>query len=180
MNALIQSLTYLRIIAGPIIFMLITFFDFYGIALILFVIAGLSDYLDGFLARKYNLVSVIGSVLDPIADKILITFVIIGLALTMESSFVAFVGALILAREFWVGALRDLNARSGNTSATDVTFLAKIKTAIQLCALAGFLLGLYTGNVMVLFLSNFMLVLALIITIQTGLSYTIASLIKKI
>ena len=98
MNALIQSLTYLRIIAGPIIFMLITFFDFYGIALILFLIAGLSDYLDGFLARKYNLVSVIGSVLDPIADKILITFVIIGLALTMESSFVAFVGALILAR----------------------------------------------------------------------------------
>jgi len=180
MNALIQSLTYFRIIAGPIIFILITFFDFYGIALMLFLVAGFSDYLDGYLARKYRLVSVLGSVLDPIADKILITFVVIGLALTMDSIFVAFAGALILARELWVGALRDLNARSGDSSATEVTFLAKIKTTIQIASLSGLLLGLYTNNALIIFISNFILFLALIITIKTGLSYTIASLIKKI
>jgi phosphatidylglycerophosphate synthase len=73
-----------------------------------------------------------------------------------------------------------MNARNENSSATEVTFLAKIKTSIQLLAIAGFLLGLYTNSALIIFLSNFILFLALIITIQTGLSYTIASLIKKI
>ena len=180
MNYLIQSLTYFRIITGPILFLLIAVFNFFGLALLIFVVAAATDYFDGYLARKYNLVSVLGIVLDPIADKILITFAIIALGLALNSIYVGFVGCLILAREFWVAALRDMNARNGNSSATAVTFLAKIKTSIQLLAIAGFLLGLYSNSAIIIFLSNFILFLALIITIQTGLSYTIASLIKKI
>mgnify|MGYP006136435679 FL=1 len=180
MNYLIQSLTYFRIITGPILFLLIAVFDFFGLALLIFGVAAATDYFDGYLARKYNLVSVLGTVLDPIADKILITFAIIALGLALNSIYVGFVGCLILAREFWVAALRDMNARNGNSSATEVTFLAKIKTFIQLLAIAGFLLGLYSNSALIIFLSNFILFLALIITIQTGLSYTIASLIKKI
>ena len=180
MNYLIQSLTYFRIITGPILFLLIAVFDFFGLALLIFGVAAATDYFDGYLARKYNLVSVLGSVLDPIADKILITFAIIALGLALNSIYVGFVGCLILAREFWVAALRDMNARNENSSATEVTFLAKIKTFIQLLAIAGFLLGLYSNSALIIFLSNFILFLALIITIQTGLSYTIASLIKKI
>tara|TARA_B110000503_G_scaffold70474_1_gene109626 strand:- start:205 stop:747 length:543 start_codon:yes stop_codon:yes gene_type:complete len=180
MNYLIQSLTYFRIITGPILFLLIAVFDFFGLALLIFVVAAATDYFDGYLARKYNLVSVLGTVLDPIADKILITFAIIALGLALNSIYVGFVGCLILAREFWVAALRDMNSRNENSSATEVTFLAKIKTSIQLLAIAGFLLGLYTNSALIIFLSNFILFLALIITIQTGLSYTIASLIKKI
>ena len=180
MNYLIQSLTYFRIITGPILFLLIAVFNFFGLALLIFVVAAATDYFDGYLARKYNLVSVLGTVLDPIADKILITFAIIALGLALNSIYVGFVGCLILAREFWVAALRDMNARNENSSATEVTFLAKIKTSIQLLAIAGFLLGLYSNSAIIIFLSNFILFLALIITIQTGLSYTIASLIKKI
>ena len=118
MNNFIQFLTYFRIIAGPIIFILIVISNFYGLAFILFVLASLSDYWDGYLARKYQLVSVMGEVLDPIADKILITFVIIALAISLESSFIAFIGSIILSREFWVAALRDFNARNGNINAT--------------------------------------------------------------
>ena len=180
MNYLIQSLTYFRIITGPILFLLIAVFNFFGLALLIFVVAAATDYFDGYLARKYNLVSVLGTVLDPIADKILITFAIIALGLALNSIYVGFVGCLILAREFWVAALRDMNARNGNSFVTEVTFLAKIKTFIQLLAIAGFLLGLYSNSALIIFLSNFILFLALIITIQTGLSYTIASLIKKI
>ncbi len=178
MNYFIQFLTYLRIFIAPVIFLLITPFNFFGLALFLFVLAGISDYWDGFLARKYKLESIIGAVLDPIADKILITFVIIALSIELNSFFIGFFGGIILIREFWVGALRELNARYANQNATRVSKLAKIKTAIQFFALSGFLLGLYLNNSLVVFISNFLLFLALIITLQTGLSYTIATFKK--
>lgn len=178
MNNFIQVLTYFRIIAGPIIFFLIVVFQSYGFALSILLLASASDYWDGYLARKYSLTSVLGAVLDPIADKILITFVLIGLILALESIFIAFLGSIMLAREFWVGALRDLNARNGNEAATTVTFLAKIKTTIQLATFCWILAGLYLNSGLMIFLGNFFLFLALIITMQTGLSYTIQTFKK--
>ena len=115
MNYFIQCLTYFRILIAPIIFLLITVFDSYAWALLLFLLASLSDYWDGFLARKFNLESVVGMVLDPIADKILVTFLILALSLELTSIFIGMVGGIMLVREFWVGALRDLNARQGNS-----------------------------------------------------------------
>ena len=175
MNYFIQCLTYFRILIAPIIFLLITVFDSYAWALLLFLLASLSDYWDGFLARKFNLESVVGMVLDPIADKILVTFLILALSLELTSIFIGMVGGVMLVREFWVGALRDLNARQGNSNATQVTFLAKIKTSIQFLAFTCYLLGLAINNSLILFTANFLLFLALIITLQTGLSYTIAT-----
>ena len=171
-------LTYFRIIAGPIIFFLIVVFQSFGIALFILILASLSDYWDGYLARKYSLTSVLGAVLDPIADKILITFVLLALVLALNSIFIASLGCVILAREFWVGALRDFNARNGNETATTVTFLAKIKTTMQLLSFCWILTGLYFNNALMIFLGNFFLFLALIITMQTGLSYTIATFKK--
>ena len=175
MNNFIQILTYFRIIAGPIIFFLIVVFQSYGIALSILLLASASDYWDGYLARKYSLTSELGEILDPIADKILITFVLLALVLVLDSIFFAFLGSLILAREFWVGALRDFNARNGNEAATTVTFLAKIKTTIQLVTFCWILTGLYFNSALMIFLGNFFLFIALIITMQTGLSYTIAT-----
>ena len=175
MNYFIQFLTYFRILIAPIIFILITLFGFYGWAMLLFFIASISDYWDGFLARKYNLESMLGAVLDPIADKILITFIILALSIELSSVFVGLVGGIMLVREFWVGALRDLNARQNNTDATKVTSLAKIKTSIQFITFSSYLFGLVLNNSLVLFASNFVLFLALIITLQTGLSYTIST-----
>lgn len=178
MNFFIQCLTYSRIFISPIIFLFITILDFYGWALILFFFASISDYWDGFLARRYDLESKLGAVLDPIADKILVTFLIIGLSLELSSFFIGLCGGLILAREFWVSALRDINARNFNNEATSVTFMAKIKTSLQLFALGCYLIGLYINSAFILFLSNFIFLLALIITFQTGLSYTIATFKK--
>ena len=175
MNYFIQSLTYFRIFIAPIIFLLITFYDSYGLALFLFILASISDYWDGFLARKYKLESIIGGVLDPIADKILVTFLILALSLELSSIFIGMVGGIILVREFWVGALRDLNARQNNPDATKVTLLAKTKTLIQFIAFSSYLFGLALNNSLILFTSNFLLFLALIITLQTGLSYTMST-----
>ena len=175
MNNFIQILTYFRIIAGPIIFVLILPFQSYGLALLVLLLASASDYWDGYLARKYSLTSVLGAVLDPIADKILITFVLIALVLALDSIFIAFLGSIMLAREFWVGALRDFNARNQNEAATTVTFLAKIKTTMQLVTFCWMLTGLYFNSGLMILLGNFFLFLALIIAIQTGLSYTIAT-----
>ena len=87
MNHFIQFLTFFRIFIAPIIFLMITFGDLYSWALCLFLLASISDYWDGFLARKYNLESTIGEVLDPIADKILVTFIILALCIELSSVF---------------------------------------------------------------------------------------------
>jgi len=178
MNHFIQSLTYFRIFVAPIIFILITMFNLYGWALFLFFLASISDYWDGFLARKYRLESTFGAVLDPIADKVLATFLILALTLELSSIFIGMAGGIMLVREFWVGALRDLNARQNNSDATKVTLLAKIKTFIQFLTFSSFLLGLVLNNSLILFISNFLLFLALIITLQTGLSYTMSTFKK--
>jgi len=178
MNYFIQFLTYFRIFIAPIIFILITTFDSYGWALFLFFLASVSDYWDGFLARKYKLESIIGAVLDPVADKILVTFLILALSLKLSSIFIGLMGGLILAREFWVGALRDLNARQNKSNATRVTRLAKIKTSIQFITFSSYLFGLAINNSLILFVSNFLLFLAIIITLQTGLSYTMSTFKK--
>ena len=175
MNFFVQSLTFFRVLAAPVLFILITYFNFYGVALFLFILASSSDYWDGYLARKYNLESELGAVLDPIADKILVTFLILALAIELNSIFISFVGGLVLVREFWVGALREINARRGSQDVTKVTLLAKIKTAIQFIAFASYLTGLFLNDSLILFISNFFLFLALIATLQTGLSYTIAT-----
>jgi CDP-diacylglycerol--glycerol-3-phosphate 3-phosphatidyltransferase len=178
MNNFIQFLTYFRIISGPIIFILIVISKLYGVAFILFMLASISDYWDGYLARRYQLVSVMGEVLDPIADKILIVFLLIGLTLNFESTYIGFVTAVILAREFWVAALRDMNARNNNINATKVTFVAKIKTAIQLLAIGTYLAGLFFNSVLIIFIADFILFLALLITIKTGLEYTVLSFLN--
>ena len=178
MNYFIHFLTYFRIFIAPVIFLFITLFNFYEWALFLFFLASISDYWDGFLARKYKLESIVGEILDPIADKILAMFLILALCIELSSIFIGMVGGMMLAREFWVSALRDLNARQGKSNSTKVTYLAKLKTSIQLLTFSFYLIGLSLNHSIILFISNFLLFLALIITIQTGLSYTIGTFKK--
>ena len=132
MKLIINLLSVSRIILAFFIFGLIMQSNGYVLALFLFMFAGITDFLDGYLARKYNLTSVIGEILDPIADKILIIFLYFGLALNLSSYLIGFSGALIITREIWVSALRDFNSRTNNTNATKVIYIAKVKTTIQL------------------------------------------------
>ena len=172
----INLLTLSRVFLAGIIFLLLTSPEGYFLAFILFFVAGVTDYFDGYLARKYNLTSELGEILDPIADKILIVFVLFGLSVNLTSYFIAFMASLIITREIWVGALRDFNARQGRSGATKVIFLAKIKTTIQLFTISIYLLGLTLNNMLLILFGDMFLFLSLLITIYTGYIYTYNSL----
>ena len=169
---IINFLTISRIIIGVIIFILLAFDRNALLSFILFLFAGLTDYFDGFLARKYKLTSQFGEITDPIADKILIVFVLFGLSIHLSSYLIGFAGSIIISREIWVSALRDFNARNNNSSATKVTFLAKIKTAVQLFTIFTYLTALAFNKMLLIIFGDIFLFLSLLITIYTGYIYT--------
>ena len=173
MSLFINLITVSRMVFGAIIFVLLTRTELYWYAFILFFIASITDYFDGYLARKYNLVSQLGEILDPIADKILIVFLLFAIAVNLTSYYIGFLSAVIITREIWVGALRDYNARQQNTNATRVTFLAKIKTTIQLFTISTYLLGLAMNNMVIVLIADIMLFLSFIVTVYTGWVYTL-------
>ena len=173
MSTFINILTLSRIFFAALIFVLLISPDGYSFALILFFFAGITDYFDGYFARKYNAASQLGEILDPIADKILILFVLFGLAINLSSYLIGFIGAIIITREIWVGALRDLNARNGNSGATKVTFLAKIKTTTQLFTISIYLFGLAINSMLTIVIADIFLFISLFITLYTGLIYTL-------
>jgi len=103
-----------------------------------FVVAALTDFFDGWLARRLNATTLWGSILDPIADKVLVCGVILGLLSLGPNAAVLWPAALILFREFTVSALREVAA--GRGVSLPVTLLAKWKTTLQLVALGAELL----------------------------------------
>lgn len=168
--------TFLRILLAPIILICIQDPSLYLAALILFIFASFTDYIDGYIARKFNSVSSLGEVLDPIADKILIVFIFFGLAVNLSSYLIAFAGSIIIAREIWVGALRDLNARNSNNQATKVLFISKIKTTIQLITISIYLFGLSTNSMLMIVIADIFMFISVLITLYTGLLYTHSTL----
>ena len=172
---LLNAITLSRILCAILIYLFLFLKSHYLMALLLFGIASFSDFLDGYLARKTNSVSVLGEILDPIADKLLIVFVLIGLSINLNSFLIGFISSLIISREIWVAALRDINSRNNQSDKTKVTFLAKIKTAMQMLAILMYLLGLTINNMMILFFADIILIIALLVTLQTGLQYSIAT-----
>jgi len=103
-------------------------------AVIAFVVAAVTDFFDGWLARKLNATSVWGAILDPIGDKVLVCGAILGLMALGPQPMVLLPAGLMLFREFTVGALREVGASKGVK--LPVTQLAKWKTTLQLTALA--------------------------------------------
>ncbi len=173
---LINILTFSRILIAFLIFGLLVLEDYYLLSLILFFIAGISDYYDGFLARKYNATSQLGEILDPIADKILIVFLLFGLALNLSSNLIGFAGALIISREIWVSALRDFNSRNNNLSATKVLYIAKIKTTIQIFTIFIYLVALSFNKMLLIVIGDIFLIISVLITIYSGYIYTLNTL----
>ena len=133
-----------------------------------FVVAAVTDFLDGWLARRLDAVTVWGTILDPIGDKILVCGAIVGLMAAGAGPAFALPAGLILFREFAVSALREVGAARGLK--LPVTGLAKWKTAVQLVALAAMLgVGLVPGLPPLLPLG--LVWLATVLTVWTGIEY---------
>ncbi|HTN61466.1 MAG TPA: CDP-diacylglycerol--glycerol-3-phosphate 3-phosphatidyltransferase, partial [Devosia sp.] len=167
-------ITIARIVAIPVVIALVMTGDpnLRWAALILYVLAAASDWLDGYLARKWNQISPLGRMLDPIADKLLVGLLIAALAWDGSLSALDMIPALaILFREFFIPGLREF---LGNAQVVlKVSQLAKWKTTVQLVALAIILLEpLLPGLTLV---SDIVLWLAGILTLWTGMQYLLAS-----
>jgi CDP-diacylglycerol--glycerol-3-phosphate 3-phosphatidyltransferase len=108
------------------------------IATVIFIIASITDHIDGHLARKYNLVTDFGKLMDPLADKILVTSALIALVEFGEVS--TWMVVVIIAREFAVSGLRSIAAGDGKVIAA--SFWGKVKTTTQMIAIIGFLIKL--------------------------------------
>lgn len=108
-------------------------------ASLIFLVAGITDWLDGYLARKLDQTSVFGAFLDPVADKLMVATALIMLVdLSRVSPIIA---SVIIGREITISALREWMAQIGATQSVAVNYLGKLKTACQMVAI--FLLFLY-------------------------------------
>ena len=172
-------LTYLRIIFGPLIFVLSVFFEMYSASLVIFILCSVSDFLDGYLARKFNQESSLGKLLDPIADKILLCSTILAIILITNDYFIGLMGVIILIREFWVSGLREYTALNHIHGASDVSFLAKIKTTLQFIAIGSYLFSFSYSISLGIFISSFILFLSLLVSLKTGMTYTSKALRLK-
>jgi len=104
-----------------------------GVATVLFVLAALTDWLDGYLARTLGQTSAFGAFLDPVADKLMVAAALIVLVQLGRAD--AIVAVIIIGREITISALREWMARIGQSASVAVATVGKFKTAAQMTAI---------------------------------------------
>ena len=154
------AMTWTRIVAIPLIvgvfYLPLEPFTRNLIATVMFVVFALTDWLDGFLARRLNQMSAFGAFLDPVADKFLVCASLLVLVHLDRAD--VFVALIIIGREIAISALREWMAQIGASRSVAVHMLGKVKTTLQMVAIPfllfdGRLLGLIDtrawGNVLI-------------------------------
>ena len=130
-----NKLTLARCVMTPVFLalMVINFPHHYAAALLVFVLASLTDWLDGYIARKHNLVTNLGKFLDPLADKALTTAAYLGLMQVVNNSSIVWALFLVLIREFAVTSVRLMAAKDGVVVAASLA--GKLKTVLQMVSI---------------------------------------------
>lgn len=103
---------------------------------VIFLIASITDWFDGYLARRLNQASLFGAFLDPVADKLMIGILLVFMATDYHSALFAIPASVIIGREITVSALREWMAELGKRASVAVSYIGKIKTTMQIVALA--------------------------------------------
>ena len=164
-----NKLTLLRILLIPV-FIITMMFDFsnhYLISCLIFIIASITDALDGHIARKNNLVTDFGKFMDPLADKLLvISALICMIEVDLVSSWMVII---IVARELTVSILRAIAAADGKVIAASGG--GKLKTISQMIAIPLLLLGAQFGSSILLSIGNITILIATLLTLYSGWEY---------
>lgn len=164
-----NKLTLLRILLIPvfILVMMSNIKNHYLIACLIFVIASITDALDGHIARKNNLVTDFGKFMDPLADKLL---VISALICMIESNLVAgWMVIIIVSRELTVSILRAIAAADGKVIAASGG--GKIKTISQMLAIIILLIGENYNNILLINIGSIFILIATFFTLYSGIDY---------
>ena len=161
-----NKLTTLRMILVPV-FIVLYLLGQNIPALIVFIIASFTDYLDGHLARKNNLVTDYGKIMDPLADKLLVTSALV--CMVQTGLVPAWMVIIILAREFAITGLRSVAASKGIVIAA--AWSGKVKTVTQMIAIIFLLLNNWPFSLIGFPFATIMLWIAVIMTIYSGAEY---------
>jgi len=172
-------LTLFRVALLPVM-VLVFYLPFRGhniVAATVFALAGITDWLDGYLARRLGLTSKFGAFLDPVADKLMVAVTLFLLVASHRGDWAGIVmavtAAIIVGREISISALREWMAEIGMRSTVRVAFLGKLKTVMQMVALIVLILQ-HEKDAEALRLYHIgegLLVLAGVLTIWSGLYY---------
>ncbi len=137
------------------------------LGLIIFLLAAITDFIDGYVARKYNMITDFGKFMDPLADKLLVTAALLVLLENgLISGWVVFV---ILAREFIVTGFRTIAASKGVVIAAG--WLGKIKTVVQFMMISTLLLLNYPFEIFNWPVDRIFIALAVVLTVASGVEY---------
>lgn len=161
-----NKITLVRIFLVPVflLFMLTDFTAYNSIiAFVVFVIATLTDKIDGTIARKYNLVTDFGKFLDPIADKLLVCSALI--CLTADGTIPAWITIVIIGREFIISAFRLVCADTGKTVAA--SWWGKLKTIAQMVTIIVLLLNIAQLKI----LEDILIYVSLVLTVVSLVDY---------
>lgn len=167
-----NRLTITRVVLVPV-FIAAYLLNYFYIATVIFIVAAFTDMLDGKIARKQNIVTNFGKIMDPLADKIL-TYSAFCLFVA-DDLMPAWMLVVILAREFVVSGMRTVAASEGIVIAA--AFSGKVKTVLQMIAIPGILLYLAIPQgiiqLVVFYIAYITLWASLVMTIYSGIEYVI-------
>ncbi len=163
-------LTLLRILAIPLV-VLFFYLDMPLTASTIFGLAGLTDFIDGYVARKYNQESRFGAFLDPVADKLLVAVALI-LIVEREGWFwITLAAILIISREITISALREWMAETGQRSKVAVAYIGKVKAVTQIFSLIFLLYNQDLWGMPLREVGLFFLLVATILTVVSMVQY---------
>ncbi|HQO29079.1 MAG TPA: CDP-diacylglycerol--glycerol-3-phosphate 3-phosphatidyltransferase [Accumulibacter sp.] len=163
-------LTWLRIVLIPLLVSAFYFPDSWltasgrnTAATLIFIIAALTDWLDGYLARRWQQTSAFGAFLDPVADKLMVAVALI--VLVQLGRLDAILAAIIIGREITISALREWMAQIGAHRSVAVSMIGKIKTTAQMLAIPLLLYDPDWNNVAIAELGTWLIYIAAVLTL---------------
>lgn len=139
---LANQLTLCRIVLIPLLVMIfyLPFEWRFPVSAALFGLAGITDWLDGYVARKYGMTTPFGAFLDPVADKLMVAVALVLLVELHSSVWFTLPAAVIIGREIVISALREWMAELGKRATVAVSMVGKVKTTLQIIAIVVLLL----------------------------------------
>jgi CDP-diacylglycerol--glycerol-3-phosphate 3-phosphatidyltransferase len=168
-----NSLTLVRILLIPV-FILVFYLPYHwtnAAAAVIFAVGALTDWLDGYLARRLGQTSRFGAFLDPVADKLLVAVALVLLVQADPRAWLAITAAIIIGREIAVSALREFMAEIGQRSQVKVATVGKVKTVAQMSAIVLMLYRTPIGGAPVYEIGFALLVIAAGLTLWSMVVY---------